>query len=115
VDVDDAWLTLYPSCTAFERLTAVAQQAQVERGGDRFVGRKLPSLLHEAGFSDVTVEVVALTSMELGMKAFLDLTTRFKAVQAGALGAELVDEVYRFAADHDAYGATAVFAVSGRA
>jgi SAM-dependent methyltransferase len=115
VDVDDAWLSLYPQCDAFDRLTTAAQHAQAERGGDRRIGRKLPGLLSAAGFTDVTAEVVSVSSLELGITTFLDLTTRFKALQCGAAAADLVDEVYRFAADHDAFGVTGVFAVSGTA
>jgi ubiquinone/menaquinone biosynthesis C-methylase UbiE len=114
VDVDDAWLTLEPSCPAFERLTEAAQTGQRRRGGDRHIGRKLPALMTQAGFSAVTVEVLAVSSLDLGIQTFLDITTRFKAIQSDDPEAPaLVDEITRFAREHNAFGVVGVFVVVG--
>jgi ubiquinone/menaquinone biosynthesis C-methylase UbiE len=114
VDVDDAWLTMEPSCDAFEQLTAAAQEGQARRGGDRRIGRRLPGLMAQAGFTRVAVDVLAISSLDLGLQTFLDLTTRFKAIQVGgAVGQTLVDEVARFATSHDAFCVVGVFVVVG--
>jgi ubiquinone/menaquinone biosynthesis C-methylase UbiE len=114
VDVDDAWLTLEPSCEAFDLLIKAAYDGQTRRGGDRRIGRKLPQLMRQAGFSPVTVDVLSISSLELGLQTFLDITTRFKAIQVtDADGVALVEDVYRFATHQNAFGVVGVFVVVG--
>jgi SAM-dependent methyltransferase len=116
VDVDDAWLTMEPSCDAFEQLTRAAQEGQARRGGDRHIGRKLPGLMAEAGFTQIAVEVLAISSLDLGLETFLDLTTRFKAIQTDDdTGRALVDDIVHFAMSRDAFGVVGVFVVVGEA
>jgi ubiquinone/menaquinone biosynthesis C-methylase UbiE len=116
VDVDDAWLTLEPTCVAFDRLTRAARAGQARRGGDREIGRKLPRLMKRAGFDPVRFQVVSVSSLELGLPTFLDLTLRFKAIQIGDPDAEsLVEEVLRFAEREEPFGAVGMFVVVGHA
>ena len=116
-DVDDGWLCVHPRVEAFERLTALAQAAQVRNGGDRFIGRKLPALMAAAGLRDIEVRVSAVSSLDLGIDAFLDITTRFKAIQIGtpealSLLREIDMEVK--AAAEAPFGIVGAFCVVGR-
>jgi ubiquinone/menaquinone biosynthesis C-methylase UbiE len=79
LDIDDGWLSLHPPCSALEDFTAQVVQAKAQQGGDRLVGRKLAWMMGQAGFSQVQQKVEAFTSLEVGLRAFLDLTTFFKA------------------------------------
>jgi len=117
LDIDDGWLSLHPPCAAFEALHARACEAKLRQGGDRKVGRKLGSWLRAAGFYEVGVRVEALSSIDLGIEDFLDLTTRFKAQhfdpeEGRALLAQLDQELR--VADHPV-GLCGIFVASGRA
>lgn len=51
IDVDDQFSITYPeSKGAMQKLEQAFAEMQAKRGGDRFVGRKLSTYLHEAGF-----------------------------------------------------------------
>lgn len=96
MDIDDGFLALEPCPPAFTRLTERALVAQRSHGGDRLIGRKLPGLMRRAGFTDITLTTVAVSSLDLGLAAFLDITTRFKAIQVGdAEALELAESLGR--------------------
>ncbi len=58
-DMDDQLYLTYPApSAAFTRLHAALVELQVERGGDRHIGRKLSSLLRTSGCSIASVVVV---------------------------------------------------------
>ncbi|WP_438982522.1 class I SAM-dependent methyltransferase [Vulcanococcus sp.] len=78
MDIDDAWLTLVPEPKGFRAFTKAAAQAQARQGGNRNIGRELGRLLEAADFSDVEVHVETVSSRQLGMRAFLDITLGFK-------------------------------------
>lgn len=78
MDIDDDWLTFVPEPEGFAAFTAAAAVAQAQRGGNRHIGRQLGPLLEAAGFADVAVHVETVNSRQLGMRAFLDITLRFK-------------------------------------
>lgn len=61
IDVDDGLSASYPEQDSFQRLSSVMEEVQSNQGGDRHVGRKLPFLLHEAGF-EVTSTVPIVQS-----------------------------------------------------
>lgn len=48
------------------------------RGGNRQIGRQLGRLLEESGYDPVDVHMETVTSRQLGMRAFLDITLGFK-------------------------------------
>lgn len=78
VDTDDAGLAVYPEPKSFRALLEGSHKAQARAGGDRFVGRKLKSLLVAAGFEEVSVRVEPFTSELVGMAAFLDIAVGYK-------------------------------------
>lgn len=113
VDVDDDWLTVHPSIETFDSFKRRAARSQANRGGDRFIGRKLGSLLTQAGFEDARVFVESVTSASIGMKAFLDITTGFKLEQLDqsekADGAKEQEVIYQLISDPNAWGLVGVF------
>lgn len=78
VDVDDSFLALHPAPPIWTRIVSQAVQAQADAGGDRHIGRKLLGYCHEAGFTNSHVDVMTLSSQQLGLAAFLNITTGFK-------------------------------------
>jgi SAM-dependent methyltransferase len=117
VDVDAAWQSIWPACPAFDRLNALACEAQAAAGGDRFIGRRLPAVLQEAGFREVRMEVLTLSSFEHNLETFLDVTTGFKSLQVGTDEARaLMGEVHRHMAappQSPAYILSSVFVATG--
>ncbi len=80
-DVDDDWLTIYPDSGAFRSFANRAAAGQAKNMGDRNIGRKFKAYLTEAGFADPKTLVQTVTSDDIGMKNFIDLTTGFKIEQ----------------------------------
>ncbi len=118
LDVDDTWLTFVPCESSFQEFTRLAVEGQRQKGGDRYIGRKLGMLFKQAGLTNVSTSVSALTSDELGVKPFLDITTSFKLEQIDpslrAKGQALLDEIYGAVDDPLAWGAVGVFVASGQ-
>jgi ubiquinone/menaquinone biosynthesis C-methylase UbiE len=79
LDIDDGWLSLHPPSAALDAFTDRVVRAKRAQGGDRLVGRKLAWMMRQVGFSQVRQQVEAFTSIEVGLRAFLELTSFFKA------------------------------------
>lgn len=118
MDIDDGFLALHPCPPAFTRLTERALAAQAQNGGDRLIARKLPSLMREAGLSNVHLRGITVSSLDLGLGPFLDITTRFKAIQVGdAEAMRLSDELgalSRLPVDQQPFGVVVAFFVVGQ-
>lgn len=117
MDIDDDWLTLVPEPQGFQAFTEAAARAQAQRGGNRRIGRQLGRLLEAAGYSDVALHVETVSSRQLGMRAFLDITLGFKRLLLS--GAELEAAADTLAAadalvdDPQAWALVGVFLASG--
>ena len=113
VDVDDDWLTVYPSIETFDSFKRRAASSQAKRGGDRFIGRKLGNLLSDAGYVNAQIFVESVTSKSIGMKAFLDITTGFKLEQLEPSekehGAKEQEMIYQLVSNPNAWGLVGVF------
>lgn len=83
VDSDDGLVLFHPEESRVSRLLADAQEAQAGQGGDRFVGRKLQSLLLQAGFANVRSRVLTLTSTELPFPVLFNILLGYKASLLG--------------------------------
>ncbi len=118
VDVDDEWLTLHPRPSSFKAFTRWAAAGQRQRGGDRNVGRKLGTYLHRAGFTEVHTFVEVLTSHDIGLETFLDITTGFKHEQVSGEYREFarnaLEEIYSVLDEPHAWGAVGVFVATGK-
>ncbi|MDT0454466.1 methyltransferase domain-containing protein [Streptomyces sp. DSM 41527] len=107
-DADDAlWGSIHPGIPALVEVMELRRRHQAQRGGNRYVGRAVPAMMRAAGFTDITVEAIAVTSDELGMDALagqLDVRARTALmVKEGVISEELVarteGEVGDFLAD----------------
>ncbi len=89
IDIDDGfWGAAQPSYPQLPAIYAKAGVAQAERGGDRFIGRKLYRLLQSAGFQAVELEAFVYHSDALGMEPFLPQLSPDRllvAVRSGAI------------------------------
>jgi len=81
VDVDDRDLSCMPGNDDFSRFLSEAARNQKQGGGNRMIGRVLPSLFEKAGLTDVRHETVRFDSDQMGLDQFLELTTTFKREQ----------------------------------
>jgi ubiquinone/menaquinone biosynthesis C-methylase UbiE len=63
-DIDSEWgLLLDPEPDHFEEVSAAVGSLRRGRGGDPRIGRRLPGLLTEAGFTDLALDVIAIHSV----------------------------------------------------
>ncbi|KNB49473.1 methyltransferase domain-containing protein [Streptomyces caatingaensis] len=94
-DADDAlWGSIHPDIPGLAEVMELRRRHQAQRGGNRYVGRAVPAMMRAAGFTDITVEAIAVTSDELGMAALaghLDVRARTALmVKEGVISEELV-------------------------
>jgi hypothetical protein len=72
VDVDQSIGGIVdPLANGLASISRHVQRVQAQQGGDREIGRKLPALLRQAGFEQLSVEGVVLHSEEIGVNPFL--------------------------------------------
>jgi SAM-dependent methyltransferase len=117
LDADDGLLAIHPEPAELAVIMGELERRQRRAGGDRRVGRKLPHLLHEAGFAQVGFHVVPLTTHQLGREALLELAvtsrlSRIPEAEAAALAAE-AQRMAAFLADTDWHGVVCVVAAFG--
>lgn len=72
LDSNEDVLAIHPQPPGFDQLLAETQMFQRLRGGDRFVGGKLSTYLHQSGFTDIHSRVLLITPDMIGIDAFLD-------------------------------------------
>jgi ubiquinone/menaquinone biosynthesis C-methylase UbiE len=71
IDMDAAlWGLAEPFSPALQPILAKAERLQLERGGNRLMGRYLPRLLETAGFERARLEAFIYHSDALGIEAF---------------------------------------------
>lgn len=118
MDVDDQWTGLEPSHPTLTEIYRLQQQYQQEQGGNRFIGRKLPELYLNAGFHQLQTQILYVSSDEIGLKNFLDLTTGYKLVflqsKEYAISQEKVDQMYEECLGGAYKGFVGLFVVSAR-
>ncbi|MBT3255471.1 MAG: methyltransferase domain-containing protein [Deltaproteobacteria bacterium] len=118
VDVDDDWLMLEPEPMSLRAFNLAAANGQANKGGDRHVGRHLPGYMHDVGFEQVRLDLMPLSSFHIGLKNFLDITTRFKLEQIPEeqqeQGRRQLEEIYAVLEEPFAWGMVGAFASSGR-
>ncbi len=78
MDVEDALLSIFPEPPMLQDFARLAAERQRQAGGDREAGRKLGYYFKAAGFRDIAVRALVVTSEQLGMRLLLDITTGFK-------------------------------------
>ncbi|MBL7556278.1 MAG: methyltransferase domain-containing protein [Bdellovibrionaceae bacterium] len=86
VDSDDGLVLQFPQDEFINSLLLEAQDLQKKRGGDRLVGRKIPSLLADLGFSKIKSQVIMFTSDDIPFESLAKLLFGFKADLVGKTG-----------------------------
>jgi SAM-dependent methyltransferase len=94
VDVDEAATTFDPEPPAWPRLKAALVAAAERRGGDPFVGRRLPRLMGEAGLVSLSSSVLPVTTDDLPPGAFVEtmLAPAARAIDSDLLAPASVAE-----------------------
>jgi ubiquinone/menaquinone biosynthesis C-methylase UbiE len=117
-DIDDGLLFLEPTPPSFEKVQSTSEKIQKDLGGDRLVGRKLFSMMQNAGFSKVSIQYLPVNSSKIGMEAFVFAAFGFKfdhLKRSGAGDEEVAkakEEFFALAKDPNAFGSLMlVFAV----
>lgn len=78
VDTDDGLAVFYPEDPRISEVLRTAQSTQSAKGGDRFIGRKLHTMMTQAGFVNVKSRILALTSSELPFAVLFNILLGYK-------------------------------------
>lgn len=105
-DIDVSGYFCYPDSPAMWRYVELLASSMRTRGGDPNIGPRLPLLLHEAGLTDVQMNVVQPAAVRGETKLINPITMEniVDTVVADGLASvdeaqRIVDELYRFARD----------------
>lgn len=121
-DIDFRGHFAEPDCPALLRYVDFYTKSVQTRGADPNIGPRLPSLLREAGFDDVRMNLVHPAALQGGIKLLTCVTLENIAEAALADGLtteqelrKTIEELYAFARDpHSVLGGPRVFQAWGR-
>lgn len=116
VDSDDALLLHYPEQPVISDLLHDADLAQRKEGGDRKIGRKLQTLLYEAGFRNIQSRILTFTTTQMPLELLMGMGLGYKAKLLGR-EAEVRQSTLRlkpFATDGSFFFAVGVVLVTGQ-
>lgn len=117
VDIDDSNISMFPDHSAYNSFIRRSGDGQSKKGGDREIGEKLTHFFREAGMENINEQIITISSSEIGMKTFLDITTKFKMpnipeVEYDEAMKEL-EQIYVISDNSDAYGTLGIYVVTG--
>ena len=116
-DADDGLLSIHPCPPQLMELQRLSEALQQRRGGDRRIGRKLATLLEDAGLSHVHFKALALTSSDLGHDVFAHLALAFRVQRVrkhlGEQAAPLIQAAQQFLRETRWHGVTCLMAAHG--
>lgn len=98
-DIDFAGHFCYPPSAAFDRFLVLYTQAVLRRGGDPFIGPRLPSLLQDAGFARVRMHVVQPAGCDRDVKMLNVVTLENIAPSVLADGVATAEDLDRLIAE----------------
>ncbi len=115
VDSDDGLVIFEPEDRRVLEIMNTAQRVQAEKGGDRFIGRKLQRFMAATGYVNAKSRVLAMTSSELPFSVLFNILLGYKAsLLGGALDVgELYEDMSRKVATGAQLVAGGVFIVVG--
>ncbi|MCP4686800.1 MAG: methyltransferase domain-containing protein [Desulfobacterales bacterium] len=118
LDVDDSIFSVLPEPAGLRDFRKQSEAYQKTLGGDRKIGRALGYYFREAGFEAVDISVAVVTSEQIGMRPFLDISTGFKIELTPPEDRERVKSVlkniYDEAEKNGAFALVGVFIVTGK-
>jgi hypothetical protein len=113
IDVDESATAFDPEPPAWPALKSALAASARRRGGDPFVGRRLPRLLLERGLSDPLTVLLPVTTDDLPPAAFVStmLAPAARAVDPDLLPAPAVETAWRQLAEWASAGTGFGYAV----
>ena len=124
-DIDSSWgLLLDPEPPHFEQVNAAVAGARTARGGNPTLGRRLPRMLDDAGFTALALDVLAIHSVIDGTDSVAEVVPQVATleplVEAGLLTREAFEAVREFVrrfreGELQVDGVLGIFVVSGAA
>jgi ubiquinone/menaquinone biosynthesis C-methylase UbiE len=107
IDVDDTnWGSLHPivDTEAVQDVVRLRIELQDSRGGNRHIARDLPALLRAAGYQDIRVDAIAVSSDEVGLEVLApQLNIRSRTAAMVAANPAAAEPCRRFAEEMDAF------------
>lgn len=101
-DIDDASHLFHPKPSPeLDAIDARFLEEHKQRGGDRNVGRKLLRILRDAGFTNQTLELIAIHSDEYGMDAIFPVTAGRETLEAEVEAGKISKEEMELILAHD--------------
>lgn len=91
IEVDNATFRTVPADPDIDAVLALMNQAQIDGGGDPFVGQKLDQLFRDAGFEHVSIERCPLEGSHANPARFREAVEEFAEIFEGldeSLGAQ---------------------------
>lgn len=79
VDSDDGLIISFPESVKMNSFLEAVRVKQAAYGGDRFIGRKLLSLFHQAGFINIKASSLSMTTTEISPQALLGILFGYKS------------------------------------
>lgn len=77
LDIDSELQLYSENPPALKTLLSEISKAQRERGGNREIGRQLPLLLKEAGFSNIDIVLEPISTLQIPLEQFCAITMGF--------------------------------------
>jgi SAM-dependent methyltransferase len=105
-DIDFSGYFCYPDCAALWRYVQLYMETTRSRGVDANIGLRLPSLLAEAGFENVQVNIVQPAGLEGEVKLISPLTMENIAEAVIAEGLATAEEIEHIVAELYAFADT---------
>ncbi len=79
VDSDDGLIICYPESEKINSFLEDVRAKQSTYGGDRYIGRKLHNLFHQAGFTNIKASTLSMTTTEISPQALLGILFGYKS------------------------------------
>jgi ubiquinone/menaquinone biosynthesis C-methylase UbiE len=116
VDIDDSKIKLAPYCRYFDSFNQRSIRGQAEKGGDRNIGNKLQGYFKEAGLQNTKERILKLSSNDMGMERFLDISVKFKLPTIPEAEHDIAmqefEEIYDLIGDNS-FGTVDIYVVTG--
>ena len=104
IDFDgELWGMCTPYNPELAPLHARGFMAQADRGGDRYIGRRLAAIIKDAGFDQPQLHSYAVSSDEIGIEPFLPITSPENLLPHVESGLLKMSEYARLLADHQRF------------
>ena len=121
-EAEDQFFVLEPDIgELYQKLIKIAHDTQLQLGGDRAIGRKMPKILKDSGFEDLKINCVVIhshiDSAEL-IKKVVDLSEVKSLLEMNLISKEefsfLESYIESFPVDENSFGMIGLLLISGK-